>query len=615
LQEFWMSHLACLENFFNDPRYSDKVLCLTLPPTPNVPKDLESKEPSVLPIGAERSSVQPDSNQEPEPAREVVKKLHVSSVVLSCASRFFAASFASGMSESKEKEFHFQVKDREEAERMENIIRFMYSGKWPSHWQSKENLEALLLCDQLKMDSALSLCCAALEQGLDPETYRVLVQLPAELMQHDAGQKLLAACDQFFVEQFKDFEVIWPTERFLSLSPKDVVNVLQSDEIRVNSENTVYQAAKTWIMRYTERLTEACRKECRESKQKEQKCGPSESKSSTSATFQPKDCSSLHPCPPCLASLASVAISVLQCLRLPLCSASFLRDVVMHDRTFAFEHLPVYGPSVAASMQAHALPVIDSVYELFAHLYVESRAWQEFPGEIRFFRPRTTQYDVRLLETLSSSAEAYVSFFRDLRQQVYDRQQALRQGDNKAYQLPRRFGNRKDIPSGIVDVESIAFGDGMVSEGVGVAKSYLSSSWKVMQWRFPDVMGMESNTLYFSPSWSVDGYVYRLRAGLAPSLNARRDRFFTLELLLDAEATGFSRRHRFSIRTAFNFIIRAVQHRKVIPLNVQTVKFDDTTRYHGTKDLYSAPISRLAHGGFLNDLGGVEIWVRVQHPK
>jgi len=132
-----MSHFDNVKKFFDDERFSDKILCFVLPSnsSSSVAESHDEGEGINLSPIAEESQPQ-GIDQEPRSgtARQVVRRIHVSSMLLASSSRFFEAMFSSGMKESNQKELEIQVADIAEAERIGHIIRFCYSTELPSHW-------------------------------------------------------------------------------------------------------------------------------------------------------------------------------------------------------------------------------------------------------------------------------------------------------------------------------------------------------------------------------------------------------------------------------------------------------------------------------------------------
>jgi hypothetical protein len=59
-------------------------------------------------------------------------------------------------------------------------------------------------------------------------------------------EELVNMAERYIVDTFRDFEALWTTSQFLSLSPRVVEIVLASDEIIANSENTGNHRLLRW---------------------------------------------------------------------------------------------------------------------------------------------------------------------------------------------------------------------------------------------------------------------------------------------------------------------------------------------------------------------------------
>ncbi|XP_068195367.1 kelch-like protein 10 [Antennarius striatus] len=157
--------------------------------------------------------------------------IHVHSIIMRSCSPYFQALFyqhAGGRT-------YFTVPDML-AEVMKVIIDFVYSG---SVSVTEDNVKQLLRAsDFLDMPDIIEACNNFLEENLSPENCigvrRFTISRPE--VQHKAHFLLM-----------NRFEEVAFSEEFLELSLQELTEILNSDELNVNEEKTVYEAAVRWI--------------------------------------------------------------------------------------------------------------------------------------------------------------------------------------------------------------------------------------------------------------------------------------------------------------------------------------------------------------------------------
>ncbi|XP_068166107.1 kelch-like protein 10 [Antennarius striatus] len=138
---------------------------------------------------------------------------------------------------------HFTIPDVS-ADMMEVIIGFAYSG---SVSVTEENVQDLLIAaDYLIVTGIVEACNNFLEENLTPENCigvrGFLVSHPQVL--HKAHFLLM-----------NKFEEVVSSQEFLELSLQELTDILDSDELNVNDEKTVYEAIVRWINHEPERRT------------------------------------------------------------------------------------------------------------------------------------------------------------------------------------------------------------------------------------------------------------------------------------------------------------------------------------------------------------------------
>jgi len=615
-----MNQFANLKDFFDNPRFSDKVLALTLAPD-------DSNEG-----GGDASLDRLDGKDSAN--LQIVKTFHVSSLMLANGSRFFNGMFNVGMQESSQKHFQFQVKDRAEAERVEAIIRFMYSSELPGHWQAEDKLAALLLCDRLGADAALSACCAALEKDMSISICESVLDLPESLAQLEWCQGLVKACHQFLLNEFQDFEALWLTDKFLALSPKAVCVVLGSDNLRVKSEQTVYQAASSWFPEYREHVFHSCpnpmSEDCDEGEEEAEEAASASSSldNENSASRVPSDrhdesnsldlqaqssnenknqsmesvdssdspretCDYDSLCTTCYSALNTAARMLLSCLRLPLCSANFLQDVVGRDTIFL--QFDESGPEQDSDASS---PSSDSIDELFKSLFLEAQSWQSFSKERRAcMKPPST---INLLQNNGLVAHG------DAKSKKKEEEKAVR-----PTRFSERYGSALLLTGHHPAPESYPL-DGLgVSKSflaVGSARSFLDGQWKAMRWRLTGVASLARGRRCLSPSFPVDGYFFRLSA----RKSSNEDNRLSLFVALDEDATHLSRSFFAKVRFEL-WCSKSRTDARLVRLSsskVWTVHASATSR--GYKDLFKLTWEQLMASDYVSNDGALEFMVRVK---
>jgi hypothetical protein len=72
----------------------------------------------------------------------------------------------------------------------------------------------------------------------------MFLDLPECLRKSDSFAPLLQTATHELVQHFLHFEQMWQTDDFLQLSCEALIVLLQSDELNVTTENTVYQVCE-----------------------------------------------------------------------------------------------------------------------------------------------------------------------------------------------------------------------------------------------------------------------------------------------------------------------------------------------------------------------------------
>ena len=155
--------------------------------------------------------------------------------ILSASSDYFLAMFNGNMKESTEQSIYLNGIG---AETMRAILHFIYTGEI---YLNKNNVENILqAANLLLVQTVKDACCRFLESRLTI-TNALAIQLFAEIY---ACEELHTIASEFI---HQNFTYVSETEDFLSLSPRQVAMLLQSDEINAESEEKIYEALMRWI--------------------------------------------------------------------------------------------------------------------------------------------------------------------------------------------------------------------------------------------------------------------------------------------------------------------------------------------------------------------------------
>ena len=146
------------------------------------------------------------ASSSPDSSLPVIRKLHVSSVILAADSAFFKALLSNGMRESREREIRLEVCSEDEADRVAVIVRFLYTGLLSGFAPGAELLPLLLLADRLGVSRAVEAVSRLMSQDgeLTVERCAAYLELDGRIaLGGEHGRELLAKSKAFLAAQFK----------------------------------------------------------------------------------------------------------------------------------------------------------------------------------------------------------------------------------------------------------------------------------------------------------------------------------------------------------------------------------------------------------------------------
>ncbi|XP_015681362.1 kelch repeat and BTB domain-containing protein 2 [Protobothrops mucrosquamatus] len=161
-------------------------------------------------------------------------------MVLATCSSYFRAMFMSGLSESKQTHIHLRNVD---AATLQTIITYAYTGNLAINDTTVEQLYETACF--LQVDNVLHRCREYLIKKMNAEN----------------SVRLLGFADLFSCEELKQsakrmvehkFTVVYHQEAFMQLSRDLLIDILGSDNLNVEKEETVREAAMLWLEYNTE---------------------------------------------------------------------------------------------------------------------------------------------------------------------------------------------------------------------------------------------------------------------------------------------------------------------------------------------------------------------------
>ena len=121
---------------------------------------------------------------------------------------------------------------------MEDVLNFMYLGEVCVH---QENVRALVAAaDYLRMVNLKEIACRFFEKRLCPSNCLSISALADEF----SCESLKKAADMFV---FKHFTEVCCYEEFKGLDLSQVIHIISNDDIEIEREEQVYDAAMTWL--------------------------------------------------------------------------------------------------------------------------------------------------------------------------------------------------------------------------------------------------------------------------------------------------------------------------------------------------------------------------------
>ncbi|XP_025831842.1 kelch-like protein 18, partial [Agrilus planipennis] len=156
-------------------------------------------------------------------------------IVLAATIPYFHAMFTNDMVESRQHEIKMQSID---ANSLEALINFAYSGRIVL---DKNNVQSIMLgASYLHLTKVRDACANYLLQRLHPHNALGIRQFADTL----GCSNLVESADKYIEQCFHEVSL---SDEYLNLPMEDVKNLLNRNELRVESEEQVFEACMRWV--------------------------------------------------------------------------------------------------------------------------------------------------------------------------------------------------------------------------------------------------------------------------------------------------------------------------------------------------------------------------------
>ncbi|KAK4471595.1 hypothetical protein MN116_005008 [Schistosoma mekongi] len=156
-------------------------------------------------------------------------------VVLAATIPFFNGMFLSNMAESTKSEVAIHGLD---ACALEAFIGYAYTGLVQIN---PRNVQSILIgANFLQLNNVRNICCRYISERLTVDIVLPLRSLAQSFLCTD----LVSACETYI---FKNFEKIAHTSSFFNLEISELMELLESDELNVSSEEQLFHIVMSWV--------------------------------------------------------------------------------------------------------------------------------------------------------------------------------------------------------------------------------------------------------------------------------------------------------------------------------------------------------------------------------
>ena len=177
-------------------------------------------------------------------------KIFVHGVWLAVQSPYFRSLLhSSGMKETHDTEVHLKIQESEENAHLV-LLEAMYRNDVLNDKFVDEVLDVLELADKYDVKFVFKKCKYVLQHNAT--TFEISTQIMHVIkVKHDMNdvEDLAATLQLVLAQEFSPLDENWQSEKFSSLSEPSLMYLLNSDDLIVQSENTVFHALIYWMER------------------------------------------------------------------------------------------------------------------------------------------------------------------------------------------------------------------------------------------------------------------------------------------------------------------------------------------------------------------------------
>lgn len=163
------------------------------------------------------------------------QKFSAHRIILAASIPYFHAMFTHDVVEAKQPEI---TMESVEPGALEALINFAYTGRVIIDSNNVQSL--LIVASFLNMSAVKDACCTYLKNRLEPSSCLSVRAFADQYM----CSSLVDAANKYIQNNFRAVAL---TQDFLSLPQSEVLEILSRDELYVNTEEQVFEAALSWI--------------------------------------------------------------------------------------------------------------------------------------------------------------------------------------------------------------------------------------------------------------------------------------------------------------------------------------------------------------------------------
>ena len=175
-------------------------------------------------------------------------KIYVHGLWLAVQSPYFRSLLhSSGMKETHDTEVHLKIPESEEKAHIV-VLEAMYRSDVLNDKSVDELLDVLELADKYDVKFVFKKCKYVLQQNATTfESSRKIMHVIKVKHNMNDSEDLAATLQSVLAQEFSPLDENWQSEKFTSLPEPSVKYLLSSDDLIVQSENTVFHALMYWM--------------------------------------------------------------------------------------------------------------------------------------------------------------------------------------------------------------------------------------------------------------------------------------------------------------------------------------------------------------------------------